>query len=240
MSTLTIELLECMLSPDAGRRRSAEAAYGDIRRPDRLRGLTSILLHILPIPPSSSDIGGIVGDRRDDCDGDGRGTMAAVLLRREIGAPLDGITADTAASMVEIADPLLALFRRMGGGGGSGAGSGSTANGSARRQLGHCIAELCRALSSGAMILPAGLHDDDGGRGWMRTVLTNLGPGVSLFSVCVRCSLVGTTHASRFLARVSCAAPRPSPRSLSPFFFPSLLFRLVPFFPPSMKHTMIL
>ena len=176
--SLTIELLESMLSPDAGHRRSAEAAYGAIRRPDRLRGLTSILLLLLSSSSSSSsDIGGIgIGDRRDDCGqgDDGRGAMAAVLLRREIGA-LDDRTAATAASMVEIAEPLLALFRRMGGEGGEGAGSGS-ANGNARRQLGHCIAELCRALSSGAMI-PA--PHDDGGRGWMRTVLTNLGPGVS-------------------------------------------------------------
>ena len=179
--SLTIELLESMLSPDAGHRRSAEAAYGAIRRPDRLLGLTSILLLLL-LPPSSSssssDIGGF-GDRRRDDRGegdDGRGTMAAVLLRREICA-LDDRTAATAASMVEIAEPLLALFRRRGGGG---AGSGS-ANSNARRQLGHCIAELCRALSSGGATIPA--PHDDGGRGWMRTVLTNLGPGVS-FQMC--------------------------------------------------------
>ena len=226
--SLTIELLESMLSPDAGHRRSAEAAYGAIRRPDRLLGLTSILL-LLPPPSSSSssDIGGFGDRRRDDCCGegdDGRGTMAAVLLRREIGA-LDDRTAATAASMVEIAEPLLALFRRMGGeGGGAGAGSGS-ANSNARRQLGHCIAELCRALSSGGAAIPA--PHDDGGRGWMRTVLTNLGPGVS-FQMCGCSAWSGRRTLSFSGARVCSTA---FPRSLSPFFFSSLLFRL-PFFPP--------
>ena len=216
--SLTIELLESMLSPDAGHRRSAEAAYGAIRRPDRLLGLTSILL-LLPPPSSSSsssDIGGFGDRRRDDCGegDDGRGTMAAVLLRREIGA-LDDRTAATAASMVEIAEPLMALFIRGGGG----------ANNNARRQLGYCIAELCRALSSGGAAIPA--PHDDGGRGWMRTVLTNLGPGVS-FQMCGCSAWSGRRTLSFSGARVCSTA---FPRSLSPFFFSSLLFRL-PFFPP--------
>ena len=180
--SLTIELLDSMLSPDAGRRRSAESAYGAIGRPDRLRGLTSILLHLLSSPPPSLS--------PSSSSDDGRGAMAAVLLRREIGAPDDGAAA-TAESMVGISAPLLALFRRAGGGGG-GRSPHSAENNNARRQLGHCIAELCRALGGdGAIPAPPPRDNGDGGRGWMRAVLTDLVPGVSVFSPRFRGAPVG-------------------------------------------------
>ncbi len=158
--SLTVDLLHSMRSTDASQRRYAESIYASMCRPDRMRGLTSILLD---------------DDYDDD---DGRDAMAAVLLRREIVGSLDDATA--LLVMIEIAMPLLEHFRRggLGGGGGRGGGEGrdeGVESKNARRQLGHCIAELCRAMS--AISNPSG--DDCGMGGYMIRVLADVGTGVS-------------------------------------------------------------
>ena len=105
----------------------------------------------------------------NDSNNEGRSLLAAVLLRREISTlggneSMTGIpTSNCIALMGEIAEPLMSLFTL----------DNSSVNQS-RRQIGHCIAELCCSLS---VVSP------NDGREWMKSVLGRLEPGVSyLFS----------------------------------------------------------
>lgn len=141
MSSVTIPLLDSMLRPSPGQ--PAEAVYRSIPLPNRVRELTAILRQLH-------------GGGGDDA---GRSMLAAVLLRREIST----LAASSDLSLLgEVAEPLMALFTQDGAGDKQGQQS--------RRQIGHCIAELCSSLSVAS---PAN------GREWMKSVLGRLEPGVS-------------------------------------------------------------
>ncbi|KAL7537732.1 hypothetical protein ACHAXR_008907 [Thalassiosira sp. AJA248-18] len=142
--SVTNNLLDSMLTPTPGQ--PAEALYHSIPLPNRVRELTS-LLHQL----SSS------------CDNNnaGRSMLAAVLLRRDIGSlggneTMTGLSSSqSVAIMGDIAEPLLSLFS-------------SSSQTTQRRQIGHCIAELCSSLS---------VVSESHGREWMKSVLGRLEPG---------------------------------------------------------------
>ena len=114
---------------------------------------------------SNNNAGGV-----NDSTNEARSMLAAVLLRREISTlggneSMTGIpTSNCIALMGEIAEPLMSLFTLD---------NNSSINQS-RRQIGHCIAELCCSLS---VVSP------NDGKEWMKSVLGRLEPGVSdLFS----------------------------------------------------------
>ena len=95
----------------------------------------------------------------------GRSMLAAVLLRRDISTlagaeTMTGLPPSASmALMGEVAEPLMALFTKQ-----------QQQQQQTRRQIGHCIAELCGSLS-----VVSGEH----GREWMTSVLGRLEPGVS-------------------------------------------------------------
>ena len=199
--SLDMNLLDSMLSSDIVHRRRAESHYVSMCRIDRMRGLTRILMQC----DSAARNDGDAND--DDC---GRMiSMAAVLLRREMMAGGGGglnLDDETNAVIMEIAMPLLELFRVEGG---------RTKKGNARRQLGHCIAELCR-VASGSTTTSTG-DDIDGGwrRGYVVSVLTDIGSGVSCCCCCIFIllfsrSCVGKTYPCRS-AYISFAPPFFSP-----------------------------
>ena len=155
MSAVTIPLLDSMLTPTPGQ--PAETLYRSIPLSNRVRELTTLLTQLY----NSNNAGGTVNDSNNE----GRSLLAAVLLRREISAlggneSMTGIpTSNCIALMGEIAEPLMSLFTL----------DNSSVNQS-RRQIGHCIAELCCSLS---VVSP------NDGREWMKSVLGRLEPGVS-------------------------------------------------------------
>ena len=155
MSAVTIPLLDSMLTPTPGQ--PAETLYRSIPLSNRVRELTTLLTQLY----NSNNAGGTVNDSNNE----GRSLLAAVLLRREISAlggneSMTGIpTSNCLALMGETAEPLMSLFTL----------DNSSVNQS-RRQIGHCIAELCCSLS---VVSP------NDGREWMKSVLGRLEPGVS-------------------------------------------------------------
>ena len=156
MSAVTIPLLDSMLTPTPGQ--PAETLYRSIPLSNRVRELTTLLTQLYN---SNNNAGGTVNDSNNE----GRSMLAAVLLRREISTlggneSMTGIpTSNCIALMGEIAEPLMSLFTL----------DNSSVNQS-RRQIGHCIAELCCSLS---VVSP------NDGREWMKSVLGRLEPGVS-------------------------------------------------------------
>ena len=100
--------------------------------------------------------------------------LTAVLLRRDISSlagnsTMTGLTKDQAVGVRgEVAEPLMSLFASS---------SSSSSSSTARRQIGHVIAELCGSLS---------VVSESHGREWMRSVLGRLEHGVS----CVPCFVV--------------------------------------------------
>ena len=157
MSAVTIPLLDSMLTPTPGQ--PAETLYRSIPLSNRVRELANLLTQLY------SNAGGV-----NDSTNEARSMLAAVLLRREISTlggneSMTGIpTSNCIALMGEIAEPLMSLFTLD---------NNSSINQS-RRQIGHCIAELCCSLS---VVSP------NDGKEWMKSVLGRLEPGVSyLFS----------------------------------------------------------
>ena len=167
---VTTELLDALLSPaasgGAGQQHSpraqAERHLSSLSLPDRAGGLLHLLINL-----SSSSSG--------DGQNQPRALLSAVLLRRDITVlggnahSATGLDNGTAMNMLrEMVGPLLQLFLSDSN------GSGGKAT---RRQVGHCLAELCLSCS----VLGA---DNDGGAAVaaevMAQVLTGIGPGVSL------------------------------------------------------------
>ena len=169
---MTTELLDALLSPAASAgqhspRAQAERHLSSLSLPDRAGGL----LHLLIALSSSSS-----GDGQNQP----RALLSAVLLRRDITVlggnahSATGLDNGTAMNMLrEMVGPLLQLFLSDSNG-----GSGKAT----RRQVGHCLAELCLSCS----VLGA---ENDGGAAVaaevMAQVLTGIGPGVSF----ARCAL---------------------------------------------------
>ena len=176
---VTTELLDALLSPAASAgqhspRAQAERHLSSLSLPDRAGGL----LHLLIALASSSS-----GDGRNQP----RALLSAVLLRRDITVlggnahSATGLDNATAMNMLrEMVGPLLQLF--LGDSSSNGGGSKAT-----RRQVGHCLAELCLSCS----VLGA---ENDGAAvaaEVMAQVLTGIGPGVSLCMSCVICHCAG-------------------------------------------------
>ena len=167
---VTTELLDALLSPAASAgagqqhspRAQAERHLSSLSLPDRAGGLLHLLINL-----SSSSSG--------DGQNQPRALLSAVLLRRDITVlggnahSATGLDNGTAMNMLrEMVGPLLQLFLSDSN------GSGGKAT---RRQVGHCLAELCLSCS----VLGA---ENDGGAAVaaevMAQVLTGIGPGVSL------------------------------------------------------------
>ena len=91
--------------------------------------------------------------------------LAAVLLRRDIASlarteQMTGLSSSAAVALMgEIAKPLMSLFAQDG-----------ENNQQSRRQVGHCVAELCGSLS---------VSSSEHGKEWMKGLLGRLEPGVS-------------------------------------------------------------
>lgn len=150
-SPVSIELLDSMLG--GSQQNAAEKVYRSIPLPNRVQQLSSLLaqLHTTNAAAASSN---------NDA---GRSMLAAVLLRRDISSL--ATSPNSVSLMGEIAEPLLSLFCHDDG--------GAANKSSTRRQIGHCIAELCGSLS---------LASPADGREWMKTLLGRLEPGVSYIS----------------------------------------------------------
>ena len=148
--SVSIDLLDSMLS---GSKPGAEELYKTIPLQTKVRELT----HLLGQFCNAADI--------NNNNNSGRAMLSAVLLRREITAlagseQMNGLSKSAALGLCgEIAESLMSLFM-------DGAPTQSS-----RRQIGHCIAELCSSLS---IISP------NDGREWMKSVLGRLEPGVSV------------------------------------------------------------
>jgi len=157
MSAVTVDLLDSMLSPTPGQPAS-EALYRSIPLPNRVRELTSLLGQL---NGSNNNANNVVANNNA-----GRIMLAAVLLRRDISTlagaeTMTGLPPSASmALMGEVAEPLMALFTNQ----------QQQQQQQSRRQIGHCIAELCGSLS-----VVSGEH----GREWMTSVLGRLEPGVS-------------------------------------------------------------
>jgi len=147
--SVTIDLLDSMLTPTPGQ--PAEAHYRSISLPNRVRELTSLLGRLCGAAADASDAANA-----------GRGMLAAVLLRRDVASlagaeAMTGLSASAAVSLMgEIAEPLLALFAK------------EDASKQSRRQVGHCVAELCGSLS---------VTNAESGNEWMKVLLGRLEPG---------------------------------------------------------------
>ena len=167
---VTTELLDALLSPAASAsagqhspRAQAERHLTTLSLPDRAGGL----LHLLITLSSPASAG--------DAQNQPRALLAAVLLRRDIAVlggnahSATGLDNATAMNMLrEMVGPLLQLFLSD--------GSGSSGK-ATRRQVGHCLAELCLSCSV------LGGEDSSGNTiaaEVMAQVLTGIGPGVSL------------------------------------------------------------
>ena len=157
MSAVTVDLLDSMLSPTPGQPAS-EALYRSIPLPNRVRELTSLL----------GQLNGSNNNANNNyvaTNNAGRSMLAAVLLRRDISTlagaeTMTGLPPSASlALMGEVAEPLMALFTKQ-----------QQQQQQTRRQIGHCIAELCGSLS-----VMSGEH----GREWTTSVLERLEPGVS-------------------------------------------------------------
>ena len=159
MATVTLDLLDSMLTPTPGQ--PAEALYRSIPLSTRVRDLTLILGQLY------SNAAATAANNNND---GGRSMLAAVLLRREIttlagNEAMVGLSTSNAIQLMgEIAEPLMTLFAL------DGAPIMSNIKQS-RRQIGHCIAELCCSLS---------VQSPADGREWLKSVLGRLGPGVSV------------------------------------------------------------
>jgi len=155
MSAVTVDLLDSMLSPTPGQPAS-EALYRSIPLPNRVRELTSLLGQL---NGSNNNANNVVANNNA-----GRSMLAAVLLRRDISTlagaeTMTGLPPSASmALMGEVAEPLMALFTNQ----------QQQQQQQSRRQIGHCIAELCGSLS-----VVSGEH----GREWMTSVLGRLEPG---------------------------------------------------------------
>lgn len=163
MATVTLDLLDSMLTPTPGQ--PAEALYRSIPLSTRVRDLTLILGQLYSNAAATAN---------NNNDG-GRSMLAAVLLRREIttlagNEAMSGLSTSNAIQLMgEIAEPLMTLFAL------DGAPIMSNIKHS-RRQIGHCIAELCCSLS---------VQSPADGREWLKSVLGRLGPGVSTQRWCM-------------------------------------------------------
>ena len=156
--SVTIELLDCMLTPTPGH--PAEALYQSVPLSNRVRQLTALLAQLYTCTNADAAIA---------ANNAGRSMLAAVLLRRDIGT-LGGSEAmtglpqnETIQLLGEVAEPLMSLFSQEGG-------ARQQQQQQSRRQIGHCIAELCGSLS---------VVSESHGREWMKSVLGRLQPGVS-------------------------------------------------------------
>ena len=189
--TVTTELLDALLSPaGAGGQHSpraqAEHHLSSLGLADRAAGLLNLLLTAASSSsdsqPNSHD--GPPGQSQSQS----RAMLSAVLLRRDIATlggnarSATGLDDSTALRMMrEMAAPLLQLFLAGGAG-----GNGGTAK-TTRRQVGHCLAELCLSCSVlGAAIGGAGAAASGVAvaNEVMAQVLTGIGPGVS-FCICI-------------------------------------------------------
>lgn len=145
-SSVTVALLDSMLSPTPGQ---AEAHYNSVPLPDRVRETTSLLNQFCN--SSGGDDASAVA---------GRAQLAAVLLRRDISSSCAALASGECLSLLgEVAEPLMEMFV-----------AARATDEKTRRQVGHCVAELCSSLS-----VVSAKH----GREWMASVLGRLGPGVS-------------------------------------------------------------
>ena len=146
--SVSIDLLDSMLS---GGKPGAEELYKTIPLQTKVRELT----HLLSQFCNAADINN---------NNSGRAMLSAVLLRREIIAlsgseQMNGLSKSAALGLCgEIAESLMSLFM-------DGAPTQS------RRQIGHCIAELCSSLS---------IINPNDGKEWMKSVLGRLESGVSV------------------------------------------------------------
>lgn len=154
--SVSVGLLDSMLSPGVGggggHQQQAETLYRSIPLTNRVRELTALL--------------GQLNNTDNTNTNAGRAMLAAVLLRREISTlagseQMTGIPSAQAVSLMgDIAEPLMSLFTMQDVG----------VVKQSRRQVGHCIAELCGSLS---VVSP------ENGQEWMKNVLGRLQPGVS-------------------------------------------------------------
>ena len=141
---VTTELLDALLSPSGGGsggdpqhtpRAQAEHHLQSLSITDRAAGLLNMLLTLSSSssPPSPSPT--------SDPANAARQMLAAVLLRRDVaqlgGNAATGIDAATASSVLTgMVHPLLRLFL-----------DDSTTTKVTKRQVGHCLAELCLSCS---------------------------------------------------------------------------------------------
>ena len=164
--SVSIAILDAMLTPTPGN--NAETLYQSIPLPNRVRELTSLLNQLCTTTATTTNDN--AGTNNNNA---GRAMLTAVLLRRDISSlagnsTMTGLTKDQAVGVMgEVAEPLLSLF----------ASSSSSSFTTAKRQIGHVIAELCGSLS---------VVSESHGREWMRSVLGRLEHGVS----CVPCFIV--------------------------------------------------
>lgn len=166
---VTTQLLDALLSPSGGGQHSpraqAERHLSSLSLPDRVAGLLNLLLTT-------------ASNAASDPTDQSRAMLCAVLLRRDITSlggnahSATGVDHPTAMRMLrEMAQPLLQLFL------GDGSSSNTSTSKTTRRQVGHCLAELCLSCS----VLGASV---EGGNATtanevMAQVLTGIGPGVS-------------------------------------------------------------
>ena len=180
---VTTQLLDALLSPSGATgggqhspRAQAEQHLSSLSLPDRVAGLLNLLLTTASNAASSSS---------SDPTDQSRAMLCAVLLRRDITSlggnahSATGVDHPTAMRMLrEMASPLLQLF--LGDGGSSNKTSKTT-----RRQVGHCLAELC--LSCSVLASTVDGNGDGAANEVMAQVLTGIGPGVS-FSFHLSCT----------------------------------------------------
>lgn len=117
-TTITTELLDALLSPDAQRRGEAEAYFQGIAPVERVGGLVPM---IQPTPTATNN----------ESNATGRVSLGAVLLRRDILR----LTADALPLLESILSPLLEAFLQP-------QGSALT-----RTAIGHCLAEICGTVA---------------------------------------------------------------------------------------------
>lgn len=179
---VTRELLDALLSPGGGATAEAEAHLSSLSTSDRIAGLVGILLEGGRDPSSAGSWAP-------------RATLAAVLLRRDlaslagVGGGAAGAPSQAMSMADELVGPLLGLFLE----------ATDAATAGVRRQVGHCLAELCLSAS----VLETAEAGAGPGR-VMTTVLNGIGPGVSECGV--RSELEGNAHLAHLSVISSCCA----------------------------------
>ena len=186
---VTTELLDALLSPSQGGgqhspRAQAEHHLSSLSLSDRVAGLLNLLLSTASSSNSNANAAAAAADQS-------RAMLCAVLLRRDIATlggnahSATGLDHGTALQMMrEMVPPLLQLFLAGGINNGNGNGNGGSSK-TTRRQVGHCLAELCLSCSvlGGAAAAANASGANNVAGEVMAQVLTGIGPGVSCMSI---------------------------------------------------------